>query len=448
MAYKKSNPNGQATMANSEPVVIASDQSAVPVSGTVTANIGTVATLATAAKQDTGNTSLSSVDGKLVTAKTADFDTGAGTDTVQMVGIALPKSGGAVAGGTSSDPVRIDPTGTTTQPVSLASVPSHAVTNAGTFAVQATEADGANTTLGAKADAKSTATDTTAVSAMSVLKQISASVQAPPSQAVTNAGTFAVQATVAASATNIAKAEDVASADADVGVPAMAVRKATPANTSGTDGDYEMLQMSAGRLWVDASGKTLTVDGSGVTQPVSGTVSANPGTATNWGVYVEDAAETAGGNLSMVGSVRRDTPAASSGTSGDNSTINTGKNGGLWVSQSAEPQGGVSVATGSVGATKTDIGTANTAGSVYGWYFYNPNSSVAYVQFFNTQASGVTLGTTAPVYSLGIPATSAANLMCPLPIAHSTAICIAITTTRAGSTGPSSTVDYNILYKQ
>jgi hypothetical protein len=29
----------------------------------------------------------------------------------------------------------------------------------------------------------------------------------------------------------------------------MAVRKATPANTSGTDGDYEMLQMSAGRLW-------------------------------------------------------------------------------------------------------------------------------------------------------------------------------------------------------
>jgi hypothetical protein len=74
---------------------------------------------------------------------------------------------------------------------------------------------------------------------------------------------------LASGAAAIAKAEDVASADADVGVPAMAVRKATPANTSGTDGDYEMLQMSAGRLWVDASGKTLTVDGSGVTQPVS-----------------------------------------------------------------------------------------------------------------------------------------------------------------------------------
>lgn len=66
---------------------------------------------------------------------------------------------------------------------------------------------------------------------------------------VDNNGTFAVQATIASGATSIAKAEDVASADADVGVPAMAVRKATPANTSGTDGDYEMLQMSAGRLW-------------------------------------------------------------------------------------------------------------------------------------------------------------------------------------------------------
>lgn len=65
MAYSPKNANGQATMANSEPVVIASDQSAVPVSGTFYQ---------------------------------------------------------------------------ATQPVSLASVPSHAVTNAGTFAVQVTSA--------------------------------------------------------------------------------------------------------------------------------------------------------------------------------------------------------------------------------------------------------------------------------------------------------------------
>jgi hypothetical protein len=41
MAYNPNNPNGQATMANSGPVVIASDQSAVPVTGTITTNQGT-----------------------------------------------------------------------------------------------------------------------------------------------------------------------------------------------------------------------------------------------------------------------------------------------------------------------------------------------------------------------------------------------------------------------
>jgi hypothetical protein len=74
---------------------------------------------------------------------------------------------------------------------------------------------------------------------------------------------------------------------------------------------------------------------------------------------------------------------------------------------------------------------------------------VAYVQFFNAQASAVTLGSTAPVYSLGIPASAAANIAPGIVgLAHATAISIAVTTTRAGSTGPSSTVDYNIWYRQ
>jgi hypothetical protein len=106
--------------------------------------------------------------------------------------------------------------------------------------------------------------------------------------------------------------------------------------------------------------------------------------------------------------------------------------------------GGLTVATGSITNTATAIKAA--AGQVYGWYFYNPNASVAYVQFFNTAAASVTLGTTAPVYSLGIPATSGANVMLETGIAHSTAIAIGITTTRAGSTAPASSVDYNVFY--
>jgi len=55
---------------------------------------------------------------------------------------------------------------------------------------------------------------------------------------VTPSGAASVDASgTATGATSFAKAEDDASANADVGVPAMAVRKATPANTSGADGD-------------------------------------------------------------------------------------------------------------------------------------------------------------------------------------------------------------------
>lgn len=52
------------------------------------------------------------------TAVTADYDSGAATATLAMLGLALPGAGGAVAGGTFTNPIRVDPTGTTTQPIS------------------------------------------------------------------------------------------------------------------------------------------------------------------------------------------------------------------------------------------------------------------------------------------------------------------------------------------
>lgn len=47
----------------------------------------------------------------------------------------------------------------------------------------------------------------------------------------------------------VAKLEDVAFAGGDGGIPAMAVQTASPANTA-ADGDYAMLQMEKGKLWV------------------------------------------------------------------------------------------------------------------------------------------------------------------------------------------------------
>jgi hypothetical protein len=119
---------------------------------------------------------------------------GTGNDTDVATGKPLPIQ---LRGSDGTDVSKLLPV---TAAQGTASALNATVVGTGTFATQsaATIADGASATLGAKADAKSTATDTTAVTAMSVLKQISASVQAPPSQAVTNAGTFAAQATLAA----------------------------------------------------------------------------------------------------------------------------------------------------------------------------------------------------------------------------------------------------------
>lgn len=101
--------------------------------------------------------------------------------------------------------------------------------------------------------------------------------------------------------------------------------------------------------------------------------------------------------------------------------------------------------TGSI--TNTAVAVDASAGTLWGYYFYNPNASVCYVQFWNTAQGSVTVGTTAPVLTLGIPATSAANVQLAVGDAYSTAITIAATTARAGGTACGSNVDANVWYK-
>lgn len=186
MAYSPKNANGQATMANSEPVVIASDQSAVPVSGTFYQ---------------------------------------------------------------------------ATQPVSLASVPSHAVTNAGTFAVQVTSAP--STTV--------TATD------LDIRNLTNVDVVTAELSAVDNAvldtiaaKDFATQTTLAAINTKLVSGTDIG----DV----------TINNASG-----------ASAVNIQDGGNTITVDG---TVGVSGTVTVGSHEVTNAGTFLvqNNAATPAGTN--------------------------------------------------------------------------------------------------------------------------------------------------------
>ena len=182
--------------------------------------------------------------------------------------------------------------------------------------------------------------------------------------------------TVPVAATSIAKAEDDAHASADVGIMALAVRKATPANLSGADGDYEPLQVSAGRLWTSTTvtgsvavttdlvasytntdgsadvgrhvviggtdgtnNQTIATDTNGALKLAAGAnnigdvdvLSVNPGTgATDLG-KAEDAAHSSGDVGVMALTVRSDTPTAKGGTDGDYQPAVTDNEGLLWV---------------------------------------------------------------------------------------------------------------------
>jgi hypothetical protein len=130
------------------------------------------------------------------------------------------ESGGNLATLATNLPAQGQALAAASLPVVLTAIQTTALTppsNTG-YALDASLANVA--TIGAKTDAKSTATDATSVSAMQVLKEISAMVQAPastpvtiaslPSGAVTNAGTFAVQAALNAETTKVIGTVNVA----------------------------------------------------------------------------------------------------------------------------------------------------------------------------------------------------------------------------------------------
>ncbi len=114
----------------------------------------------------------------------------------------------------------------------------------------------------------------------------------------------------------------------------------------------------------------------------------------------------------------------------------------------AMPTGGYTKYTfgGLVGTVQTVKGTAATLG---GYYLFNGAATVCYLQVFDAAtATAITLGTTVPDLSFGIPAGAAANIPAVRPgISFSSGIKIASTTTRAGSTPCGTGTDVNIWYK-
>jgi hypothetical protein len=77
---------------------------------------------------------------------------------------------------------------------------------------------------------------------------------------------------------------------------------------------------------------------------------------------------------------------------------------------------------------ETEDEIKGTAATLYGWYLYNDGASEVYVKFYNATAANVTVGSTTPLITLGIPAGSGANVFSDIGIAFGTALTVAATT--------------------
>lgn len=106
--------------------------------------------------------------------------------------------------------------------------------------------------------------------------------------------------------------------------------------------------------------------------------------------------------------------------------------------------------------TSQDSGTAltstaqeikDTAGQLYGWFIMNPNDETCFVNLYNTADSGVTVGTTVPLFHLAIPAGAAANLIAAVGIAFGTALSASATKTAGSNTAPDVALEAVFFYK-
>jgi hypothetical protein len=275
----------------------------ITVDGTVTANLGATDTAALAAIETAVEGTLT-VDSELTT---ADLDTGAGTDTRAVVGLAGTASGGAqLIPGSSTDGLLVNLGTNNDVTVSGVATAANQTTvighldgvegllttidgDTGTLAVTGggTEAGALRVTLasdstgvvsiddnGAAITVDGTVTANLAAGTNNIGDVDVLSLPAIPA-GNNNIGDVDVASVVpGTAATNLGKAEDAAHSSGDVGVMSLAVRLDSAASFADTDGDYAPLQLdSAGALRVTGGGggTEYTVDAAAPAAPTGAT---------------------------------------------------------------------------------------------------------------------------------------------------------------------------------
>lgn len=275
----------------------------IPITGSISATNPSVGSNNTTLP--TSSTLIGGSDGTdLRSLRVFDLDSGGGQQWVLGVGLRKIAGGGSVEFGTSSDPIRTDPTGSTAQPVSG----TVAATQSGTWTVQ--PGNTANTTpwLTTINQGGNTAT----VSAAGALKIDGSAVTQPISGTVTvTQGTAANLRAQTSSESNTGSAiptqASMTGGSDGTNLRAIFLDSSgrqiiigAAANGAAVTGNPVLIAGSDGtnaRSIRTATDGTVRVDPTGTTtQPVSGTVTSNQGTANTlanrWPVIVTDGTNT------------------------------------------------------------------------------------------------------------------------------------------------------------
>jgi hypothetical protein len=274
--------------------------------------------------------------------------------------------------------------------------------------------------------------------------------------AVTNAGTFATQdsekvADNAGFTDGTTKVQPAGYVFDEVAGTALTENDAAAARIDSKRAQVTVLEdaTTRGQRAAVSAANALKVDGSAVTQPVSlaGTQSVNQaqvaGTTTDTNSGVKGA-----GTQRVV--LATDQPQLTNALKVDGSAVTQPVSAAVgspaFATVTPSTTGGWSKIT-ALAQTTTKKAVKASAGTFGGYYVYNPNASVAYIQVFDVASGSVTLGTTAPDLVFGIPASSAANLEITNGVNMGTAITLACTTTATGSTAPGTGLDITALFK-
>lgn len=268
----------------------------VAISGSVTVT-GTVAATQSGSWTVTANAGTGTFTVDQADTASLDYDSGAGTVNQTVLGIALPGSGGPVAGGTSSNPIRTDPTGTTSQPVTDG---GGSLTVDGTVAVSSVSGNVTvvqSTATNLKVDASGVAvpvTDNGGSLTVDGTVAISGSVTVTGTVAATQSGSWTVTANAGTGTFTVDQA-DTASLDYDSGAgtvnqtvmgialpgsggPVAGGTSTNPVRIDPTGTTAQPVTDNGGTLSVDDGGGSLTVDAATLPLPTGASTESTLGT--------------------------------------------------------------------------------------------------------------------------------------------------------------------------